>query len=124
LTFMPLAHIEEFTCFVHQSSRDPPVVTRAANRHVSRAAWSIFRLNASMQLAQTEKAGVVRDVSREEELDVVPAVQQNKKLYLENPRPPMLKDYFNDSLHQVVQVPRRSRQIRLQFGVEPSDVPG
>jgi hypothetical protein len=67
---------------------------------------------------------LVQDVTREEELSVAPPVQQNKKLYLEHPRPPMLKDYFNSSLHQVVEMPRRSRQIRLQFGVEPSDVPG
>lgn len=67
---------------------------------------------------------VVQDVNREEELGVAPPVQQNKNLYLEHPRPPMLRDYFNASLHQVVQVPRRSRQIRLQFGMEPQDVPG
>ncbi len=67
---------------------------------------------------------LVQDVSREEEFSVAPPVQQNKKLYLEHPRPPMLKDYFNNSLHQIVQVPRRSRQIRLQFGIDPADVPG
>jgi hypothetical protein len=67
---------------------------------------------------------VVQEAAREEDLGFAPLVQQNRKLYLEHSRPPMLKDYFNNSLHQIVQVPRRSRQVRLQFGMEPQDVPG
>jgi hypothetical protein len=67
---------------------------------------------------------IVQDITREEELGFAPPVQQNKNLYLEHRRPPMLKDYFNSSLHEVVQVPRRSRQVRLQFGMEAQDIPG
>jgi hypothetical protein len=82
------------------------------------------RAYALMAAGITAVPAIVQDVAREEELSSFPAIQQNKRLYLESPRPPMLKDYFNSSLYQVVQMPRRFRQIRLQFGMEPQDVPG
>jgi hypothetical protein len=71
----------------------------------------------------THTFAVVQNASREADLSVVPLVQQNKELYLENPRPPMLKDYFDPALVKQVAVPRRARQIKLQFGVEPLDAP-
>lgn len=71
----------------------------------------------------THVPAVVQTATREDDLAIVPTVQQNAPFFLQNPRPPMLKDYFNDSLHEVVTAPLSSRQIRLQFGVEPTDVP-
>ena len=71
----------------------------------------------------THVPAVVQIATREDGLAIVPPVKQNVPLYLQNPRPPMLKDYFNDSLHEVVNAPLSSRQIRLQFGVEQTDVP-
>jgi len=67
---------------------------------------------------------VIQDVAHEHELSVVSHVQQNQQLYLHNQRPPMLKDFFNPALHHVIEAPRRSRQVRLQFAMDTLDAPG
>jgi hypothetical protein len=72
----------------------------------------------------TQVPALVQTITREDQLSAIPQVQQNAQLYLQSPRPPMLKDYFNPSLHETIQAPRRVRQIRLQFGMETSDAPG
>jgi hypothetical protein len=72
----------------------------------------------------THVPAIVHDLTREHELALIPAVQQNRELYLQSPRPPMLKDYFNPTLHEMIEVPRRARQVRLQFGMEALDAPG
>jgi hypothetical protein len=35
----------------------------------------------------------------------------------------MLQDYFDETLREVINVPRTARQVKLQFGVEQYDVP-
>jgi len=72
----------------------------------------------------THAPAVVQTVTREDQLNVIPLVQQNRELYLAHPRPPMLKDYFNAELCEVIQAPRKLRQVRVQFGVEQLDAPG
>jgi hypothetical protein len=80
------------------------------------------RAYALMAAGITHVPAVVQRATRDDELQlVVPRVLQEKQLYLDNPRPPMLKDYFSESLHAVVQAPPRHRQIRVQFGQEPMD---
>jgi len=71
----------------------------------------------------THVPAVIQIATREDDLAIVQPVKQDLPLYLQNPRPPMLKDYFNDSLHEVVNAPLSSRQIMLQFGVDQADVP-
>ncbi len=66
---------------------------------------------------------IVQRVTRREELEMCPAVQQNPDLYLKHPRPPVLKDYFDPQLRKVIPVPRQLRQVKVAFGVETIDVP-
>jgi hypothetical protein len=82
------------------------------------------RAYALMAAGITQVPAVIQRVTREDELQIVPKVLQDKDLYLTSPRPPMLKDYFSEPLHDVVNAPPRHRQIRVQFGQEPMDTPG
>jgi hypothetical protein len=63
-------------------------------------------------------------VSRREELEVVnQALHTEPDRYLKDPRPSLLKDYFDPLLRSVHSVPRRARQVKVSFGVEIVDVP-
>jgi hypothetical protein len=44
-------------------------------------------------------------------------------MFLTHPRPPLLKDYFDERLHAVVHVPRRYRQVQLGFNAGQADLP-
>jgi hypothetical protein len=67
---------------------------------------------------------IIQQVSRRDELNLVaPQILQGADLYLQGKRPPVLKDYFDEKLRNVVSVPRKLRQVRVQFGVEVSDMP-
>jgi hypothetical protein len=67
---------------------------------------------------------IVQHVSRREELELVlPNLHQRPELYLTPPRPPVLKDYFDEKLRKLVRVPRRLRHVRITFGVEQLDLP-
>jgi hypothetical protein len=72
----------------------------------------------------THAIAVVQHLSTRDELSVVPAVQQSPTQYLDAPRPPMLKDLFDERLVEVLQAPRRLRQISIQFGMQQGDAPG
>jgi len=67
---------------------------------------------------------LVQRVSRREELPLVasPDVNNNPDQFLKAPRPPVLKDYFDPKLRKLVEVPRRSRQVKVAFGVENIDI--
>ena len=47
-----------------------------------------------------------------------PEVKQQESLYTTHPRPPLLRDYFDTELHNVVHVPRNAKQVRVQVGYE------
>lgn len=83
------------------------------------------RAYALRDLGVTHAPFVLQSVSRREELDLVIGgdVQANPDRYLKEPRPPMLKDYFDAELRKVVPVPRKNRLVRVQYVVEQSDVP-
>jgi len=68
---------------------------------------------------------LVQRVSRRDELDLIAAgdLMKTPDRYLKDRRPPLLKDYFDQKLRKIVQVPRKNRLVRVQFGVEQSDVP-
>jgi len=68
---------------------------------------------------------IVQRVTRRDELDLVASgdVRANPDRYLKAPRPPLLKDYFDPALRNVVPVPRKNRLVRVQYGYEQSDVP-
>lgn len=83
------------------------------------------RAYALRDLGVTHAPFVVQQVSQREELELVIGgdVQANPDRYLKEPRPPMLKDYFDAELRKVVPVPRKNRLVRVQYVVEQSDVP-
>lgn len=68
---------------------------------------------------------LVQRVSRQDELDLVASgdFATAPDRYLKAPRPPMLRDYFDPSLQKIVQVYRKQRSVRLQFGFEQTDIP-
>jgi len=68
---------------------------------------------------------IVQHVSCRDELELValPEVRRNPGLYLEDPRPPMLADYFRSGLHTVLRVRPRLRQITVRIDVEETYVP-
>ena len=68
---------------------------------------------------------VIQHVADRDELAFVgpEAVRRHPELYLEHPRPPMLKDYFDPELRLVMQAQRRVRQVTVRFQVEECFVP-
>jgi hypothetical protein len=75
---------------------------------VQRTAWC-FTTAATARTAagHTHVPCLIQNVSRREELELVaPEIQQHIDLHLEAPRPPLLKDYFDDRLHLSLHVPR------------------
>jgi len=68
---------------------------------------------------------VLQHLSRREELEFVgnQDLQAKPDLFLGAPRPPLLKDYFDPELRSLLRVRRRSRQVKITFGLEVLDVP-
>jgi len=83
------------------------------------------RAYALRELGITHVPCLVQDVTRRDELELISSgdVRNNPERYLEDPRPPLLKDYFNDKLRKLVDVQRKNRLVRVQFGVEQSEIP-
>src|SRR5712691_3603975 len=71
----------------------------------------------------TEAPCVIQTVTRREELQVIAGgdIGENPDRYLVAPRPPLLKDYFDERLRKLLRVPRRQRQVKITFGVEQID---
>jgi hypothetical protein len=68
---------------------------------------------------------IVQVVSRRDELAIIGNLElaQNADRFLKDPRPPMLKDYFDDALKVTVAVPQTVREVRVSFGVDIQNVP-
>ena len=83
------------------------------------------RAYALRDLGITQVPCLVQHVTRRDELDLVAAgeIASNPDRYLKSPRPPLLKDYFDPVLRKLVNVHRKNRVIRVQFGVDTSDAP-
>jgi hypothetical protein len=82
------------------------------------------RAYALRDLGVTHVPCLVQEVSRRDELDLVGGdLQASPDRYFRAPRPPLLKDYFDERLRMVVPVYRKNRVVRLQFAFEQSDIP-
>jgi len=68
---------------------------------------------------------VIQKISDREELNVLAHHELRRYAddYLREPRPPVLKDYFDPKLSRVVHLPRTSRHIRVSYSVEEIDMP-
>jgi hypothetical protein len=77
------------------------------------------------KLGFTHVPCIVQHVSTRDELDLVASsqVRHNPDYYLKNPRPLMLRDYFDSKLHKVMQVHRSVRQVTIRFDIEEAYVP-
>jgi hypothetical protein len=84
------------------------------------------RAYAMRELGITHLPCVIQKTSRREELELIAQKEicQRADLYLKNPRPPVLKDYFDDRLRRIVPVGRSHRLVRVQLRIDQSDIPG
>jgi hypothetical protein len=77
------------------------------------------------KLGLTHAPCIVQHVNSREELELVASsdVRHNPDLFLNNSRPPMLRDYFNPNVHKVMPVSRRLRQVTITFEIDEGYVP-
>jgi len=83
------------------------------------------RAYALREMGITHVPCIVQHVSSRDELDLVASakVRRDPDLYLKNPRPPMLRDYFNPRLRRVTPARRQVREITVQYTIRESYVP-
>src|SRR6266850_302004 len=68
---------------------------------------------------------IVQHISSRDELSVLAstAITDAPNFYLQDPRPMMLKDYFDPRLRKVMPVHRRLRQVTVKFDVDVTFAP-
>jgi hypothetical protein len=68
---------------------------------------------------------IIQHVGSREELELVgpPEMQKYPELYLQNPRPPMLRDYFDPLLSKVMRLRRRHHVVTVDFEVDENEIP-
>src|SRR5258708_31332980 len=68
---------------------------------------------------------IVQHISSRDELSVLAstAITDAPNFYLQDPRPMMLKDYFDPRLRKVMPVHRRLRQATVKFDVDVTFAP-
>ena len=83
------------------------------------------RAYALREMGVTHVPCIIQHVSSREKLEVVAAsvIADKPDNYLKNPRPSMLRDYFNPKLRKIMPVHRQLRQIIVKFEVEDAYVP-
>jgi hypothetical protein len=83
------------------------------------------RAYALRDLGITHAPCIIQQVYSREELNVVAssAVAERPDVFVRQPRPPMLKDYFDPSLRKILPVIRRLRQVTVKFEVDEAYVP-
>jgi hypothetical protein len=83
------------------------------------------RAYALRDLGFTHAPCIVQFASSRDELDVVASgdLKEHPDLYVRNPRPPLLKDYFDPKLRKIAPVRRRLRQVTVKFEVDEAFVP-
>ena len=83
------------------------------------------RAFALREIGVTHAPCIIQYVSSREELDVVAptAVRKNPAVFLEHPRPALLKDYCDPELRTIIPSRRRLRQVTVKFQVEEGYIP-
>jgi len=84
------------------------------------------RAYALRELGIQQAPCLIQHVTRRDVLELVASgdFAANPDRYLKSARPPMLRDYFDPALRKIVPVCRKNRAVRVQFGVEQTDIPG
>lgn len=77
------------------------------------------------ELGITHAPCIIQHVYSREELNLIAstAVAERPDVFVKQPRPPMLKDYFEPKLRKVVPVIRRLRQVTVKFETDEAYVP-
>ena len=83
------------------------------------------RAYALREMGITRVPCIVQHVSCREELNVLActAVTDAPNFFLKEPRPMMLKDYFDPRLRKILPVHRRTRQVVVKFEIDDGFVP-
>jgi hypothetical protein len=83
------------------------------------------RAYALRDLGFTSVPCLIQHVTRREELSVIAQGElvERTDVYLQSPRPPLLKDYFDPLLRKEVDVLGKVRQVRIGFVQESLDLP-
>ena len=83
------------------------------------------RAYALREMGITRVPCIVQHVSCREELNVLActAVTDAPNFFLKQPRPMMLKDYFDPRLRKILPVHKRTRQVTLKFEIDDGFVP-
>jgi len=83
------------------------------------------RAYALRDLGVTHVPCLVQHVSSRDELEAVigDEVAEQADRFLKDPRPSVLKDYFEPALRKVVPVHRRVRQVTVKFEIEEGYIP-
>jgi hypothetical protein len=83
------------------------------------------RAYALRELGYTHVPCVVQHAATRDELDLIASsdLRRDPDQYLREPRPAMLKDYFDPQLRAVMRVHRIVRQVKLRFSVSEHYVP-
>jgi len=83
------------------------------------------RAYALRQMGHTHAPCLIQQVQNRDELLSVASsdLRRDPDAYLRHPRPPLLRDYFDDRLCRLIPCVRRVRQVRIRFDVEEVDVP-
>jgi hypothetical protein len=68
---------------------------------------------------------IIQHVRSREELELVGSseLSRHPDLYLRNPRPPMLRDYFHPELHKTMRIRRRLTTVTVSFHAEENEIP-
>jgi hypothetical protein len=76
-------------------------------------------------LGVTHAPCIIQHIYSREELNVVAssAVTERPDVFVKQPRPPLLKDYFDPMLRKIVPVIRRLKQVTVKFQVDEAYVP-
>lgn len=83
------------------------------------------RAYALREMGITRVPCIVQHVSCREELNVLActAVTEAPNFFLKEPRPMMMKDYFDPRLRKILAVHRRTRQVMVKFEIDDGFVP-
>jgi hypothetical protein len=83
------------------------------------------RAYALRAAGRTHAPVLIQNIAHQEELGLLlPEIESHPDLYLTYPRPPLLRDYFDNDLRLLVHVPRKTRQVRIAVNFEESYSPG
>jgi hypothetical protein len=82
------------------------------------------RAYALRDMGITHVPCVIQTVTRLEELELLgPSIVQTFQTYQVNPRPPVLKDYFDPKLRKIIHLSSKARHVQISYGANQTDLP-